>query len=255
MQAFSGGNPQDRSTQNGRVNCPGRVDSLTSGPMFRSISVYAIAMLGAGLTPLIAFAHPHEFVDTGLSFRFDQKGLLGAISVVWVYDELTSLLILEDLGMDRDGNGVLTEDEAARLTEMSGSWPEEFDGNLTLVLDGKAVRLSGPLEATAGLRDGRLYMTHIRALPDRIDPAMHAIMMQVYDPSYYIFYDIIGMPQVVGRLNCDVSREAADIARAQRLYDEALAGMTDEELMDQGLFPEIGGAFAETVRLTCEAPR
>lgn len=212
-------------------------------------------ILMAGLlSPQPGFAHPHEFVDTSLTFRFDGKGSLGAISVVWLYDDLTSLLILEDLGMDADGDGKLTDAETAKLTELAGSWPEGFDGNLYLTANGSAVPLSGPLEAKAGLRDGRLWMSFIRALTEHLDPGDGAVALQAYDPSYYTFYDLKGAPGLVGREGCAISTEAPDIARAQQLYDSALAELTDEEIMEQGKFPEIGGAFAAILRLTC-APR
>ncbi len=213
-----------------------------------------VMLMAAALSPRPVFAHPHEFVDTGLTFRFDDAGMLGAISVVWIYDDLTSLLILEDLGMDTDGDGQLTDAETATLTDMAGNWPEEFDGHLYLTANGAAVPLSGPLEAAAGLRDGRVYMSFIRALINRPDPVSAAVALQVYDPSYYTFYDLHGAPGLVGREGCEILTEQPDTARAQKLYDAALAELTDEEMMEQGKFPEIGGAFAATLRLTC-APR
>lgn len=200
--------------------------------------------------PLAARAHPHEFVDTGLTFRFDDQGRLGAVSVAWVYDDLTSLLILSDLGMDMDGDGMLTGAEAARLNEMATGWPEDFDGNLWLSQAGRPLALSRPLDGAAGLRDGRIWMTHIRALPDRADPAAGEIRLQVYDPSYYVFYDLTGSPGIEGRQGCTARIEAADTGLAQRLYDEALAGLSDAEL-EAGGYPEIGGAFADTVHLDC----
>ena len=56
------------------------------------------------LNPGQAGAHPHEFIDTAITLRTDEEGRLGAIGVVWVWDDLTSMLIIEDLGMDSDGN-------------------------------------------------------------------------------------------------------------------------------------------------------
>lgn len=221
--------------------------------MSRALRILSLLVIGMVVAPVPARAHPHEFVDTGLTFRFDDNGMLGAISVVWLYDDLTSLLILEDLGLDPDGDGKLTDQETARLTEMAGSWPEGFDGNLYLTADGVPVALSGPLDATAGLRDGRVFMSHIRALVRRIDPVTEHAALQAYDPSYYTFYDLTGVPGVIGREGCEVTTEAADMALAQKLYDAALAELTDEEIMEQGKFPEIGGAFAATLRLTCAA--
>lgn len=57
-----------------------------------------------------AEAHPHVFIDTGLTFRFDGEGRLGAVSVVWAFDDFSSMLMVEDMEMDQDGDGVLTDD-------------------------------------------------------------------------------------------------------------------------------------------------
>lgn len=203
--------------------------------------------------PQMARSHPHEFVDTGLTFRFDDQGLLAAVSVEWVYDDLTSLLILSDLGMDMDGDGTLTAEEAERLNEMATNWPEGFDGNLWLSQGGRPVALSRPQEGVADLWEGRIRMTHIRALPEHRDPAGGEIRLQAYDPSYYIFYDLTGTPGVEGQPGCRARVEPADSRRAQQLYDETLAQLSDAEL-EGGSYPEIGGAFADTVLLDCETP-
>ncbi|NPD15498.1 DUF1007 family protein [Xinfangfangia sp. D13-10-4-6] len=207
----------------------------------------------AVLLPGVAKAHPHEFVDTNLGFQFDEAGKLAAISVVWLYDDLTSLLILADLGMDMDGDGVLNPDEAARLQQMAGNWPEGFDGNLYLAADGVPLALSGPLNGQAGLRDGRIWMTHLRALTTRIGPELSGVSLQAYDPSYYIAYDLQGSPAQSGRTDCRISTLAADTAAAQALYDQAVSEVTGAELADGDYFPEIGGAFAATLRLECDA--
>ncbi|WP_112310619.1 DUF1007 family protein [Pseudogemmobacter bohemicus] len=103
--------------------------------------------------PHAAWAHPHEFVETGLTFRFDDQGRPGAVSVDWVYDDLASLLILADLGMDMNGDGMLTGAEAGRLNEMATGWPEDFNGNLSLSPAGRRLTLSLPPEGEAGLHD------------------------------------------------------------------------------------------------------
>ncbi len=219
--------------------------------MFRPLAL-ALALLAAAAGG--ARAHPHEFVDTGLIFHFDKDGQLGAVSVAWVYDDLTSMLILGDLGMDMDGDGVLNDDEAARLNDMGSNWPEGFDGNLWLSQGGRPVALSRPLDGAAGLKDGRIWMKHIRALPERADPAAGELRLQVYDPSYYIFYDLTGTPETEGRDSCHAVVDPADTGMAQRLYDEALSKLSQQDLLDEAGYPEVGGVFADTVRLECGAP-
>ncbi|WP_186813216.1 DUF1007 family protein, partial [Paracoccus denitrificans] len=169
-----------------------------------------------------AEAHPHVFIDTGLTFRFDGEGRLGAVSVVWAFDDFSSMLMVEDMEMDKDGDGVLTDDEIARLTAMFSDWPEDFAGDLYLTRDGKPVALSGPLDVAVRYQQGRIVVTHIRALLDRIRPEDERIEVQVYDPTYYTFYDLVGTLEIRGRDDCRVQIEKADIAAAQRKYGDEL---------------------------------
>lgn len=198
-----------------------------------------------------AEAHPHVFIDTGLTFRFDGEGRLGAVSVVWAFDDFSSMLMVEDMEMDKDGDGVLTDDEIARLTAMFSDWPEDFAGDLYLTRDGMPVALSGPLDVAVRYQQGRIVMTHIRALLDRIRPEDERIEVQVYDPTYYTFYDLVGTLEIRGRDDCRVQIEKADIAAAQRKYGDELAKLTNDEIMDQGKYPDVGGDFADEVRLEC----
>ncbi|MDF3855842.1 DUF1007 family protein [Paracoccus pantotrophus] len=201
-----------------------------------------------------AEAHPHVFIDTGLTFRFDGEGRLGAVSVVWAFDDFSSMLMVEDMEMDQDGDGVLTDDEIARLTAMFSDWPEDFAGDLYLTRDGNPVALSGPQEVAVRYQQGRIVVTHIRALLDRIRPEDERIELQVYDPTYYTFYDLVGALEISGRDDCRVEIEKADIAAAQRKYGDELAKLTNDEIMDQGKYPDVGGDFADDMRLECARP-
>ncbi|AWX92302.1 hypothetical protein DPM13_00655 [Paracoccus mutanolyticus] len=85
------------------------------------------------------------------------------------------------------------------------------------------------------------------------DPGGHrgkdGIEAQVYDPTYYTFYDLAGAPRINGRDDCRVQIEKADIAAAQRKYGDELAKLTNDEIMDQGKYPDVGGDFADDMRL------
>ncbi|WP_423211767.1 DUF1007 family protein [Paracoccus yeei] len=212
---------------------------------------FAVLCLLSVLSLGKAEAHPHVFIDTGLTFRFDGAGRLGAVSVIWAFDDFSSMLMIEDMEMDKDGDGSLTDDEIARLTAMFSDWPEDFAGDLYLTHDGKPVALSGPLDVGVRFQQGRIVVTHLRALLDRINPGKDGIEAQVYDPTYYTFYDLAGAPRINGRDDCRVQIEKADIAAAQRKYGDELAKLTNDEIMDQGKYPDVGGDFADDMRLEC----
>ena len=203
------------------------------------------------LQPWRTEAHPHVFIDTALTFRFDEAGRLAAVDVVWAFDDFSSMLMIEDMEMDPDGDDMLTGDEIARLAAMFGDWPHDFAGDLYITHDGEPVRLSGPLETGVRYDGGRLIVSHIRTLPDRIGPEGGRIEAQVYDPTYYTFYELDGTPRIYGRKGCRFQIDKADIAAAQRMYGDALEKLTNDEIMEEGKYPEVGGAFADHMRLEC----
>lgn len=85
------------------------------------------------------------------------------------------MLMLADLGLDADGDGRLNTAEAARLRQLARQWPDGFDGDLYLTLDGVPLALSAPVERRLDYRDGRLIDTHLRAvrgLPDLANGAL-----------------------------------------------------------------------------------
>lgn len=209
----------------------------------------ALSCLGSGQ----AAAHPHEFIDTAITFRADNEGRLGAIGVVWVWDDLTSMLIIEDLGLDSDADGELTAEEKQRIVAQFSEWPEDYGGDLYLTQNGQPVELSGPLETRADYVDGRLILSFFRALPNRIGLDQNPLILKAYDPSYYAFYDLARIPEVRGREGCHVSINKADIGAAQKLYETLLGQLTEEEILEQGKYPEVGGAFADEVVLECAA--
>ena len=60
-----------------------------------------------------------------------------------------------------------------------------------------------------------------------------------------------GAPLINGRDDCRIEIEKADIAAAQRKYGDELAKLTNDEIMDQGKYPDVGGDFADDMRLEC----
>ena len=112
------------------------------------------------------------------------------------------------------------------------------------------VALGPPLQSDVAYQEGRLVLSHIRPLPERADPMAGALVLQAYDASYYTFYDLTGLPGATGREGCMVTVASADIAAAQQLYDAALAEM-GADLIEQGQAPDLGGAFADSVRVEC----
>ena len=65
---------------------------------------------------------------------------------------------------DKDGDGKLTPDERQRLIGFDTNWDEGFNGDLEIRAAGQLLALSGPMQATTDLREGRIVSTHVRKI-------------------------------------------------------------------------------------------
>ena len=200
-------------------------------------------------------AHPHVFIDAGVSMVFDDSGHLAAVRVTWVYDQFTTLVMLEDQGLDPDGDGKLTETELAQIRGRDVDWTaEDFDGDLHVYIDGREVTLAPPVQHAAAMsEDGRYVTSHLRPLVTRLDPGAGTIAAKVYDPTYFVFYETGLTHAVEGRADCGAERIPADIGAAEAELRAELAKIPPDG-DTEALFPEVGAVFADEIRLSCAAP-
>ncbi|MFN3646653.1 MAG: DUF1007 family protein [Gemmobacter sp.] len=209
-------------------------------------SVLACGLAGAAAP---APAHPHAFIDAGVELRFDAEGRLEALCVVWVYDDLTSLMILSDRGLDPDGDGTLTDAETARLRGFDMQWDPGFAGDTYLLHGAAPVALAGPEGWTAQVVQGRIVTTHLRPLVAPVAPGALPLVVQVYDPGYYTAYAIATDPVIRGRDDCVAEVWGPDLDAAHAALQAAMQELSGLDL-EQG-FPAVGQHYAEEVRLTC----
>lgn len=192
-------------------------------------------------TPLSA--HPHVFVDVSMTLRTNDAGQVTEVEVTWAYDELYSLLILEDMGLDPDADGVLTDAELQKIKGFDLNWIEGFQGDLYAVgAGGLPLALVTPVATQTVLKNGMLVSGHVRRFAEPVS----ALTLRVYDPTFYTAYDLQG--RVTTPEGCTVGIEAADLDKAYTLVEEALY---ENPPKDDDEYPEVGEAFADVVRVEC----
>ena len=212
----------------------------------------ALATALAALAPA-AQAHPHIFVDVGLAAITDEDGRLTHIEVTWAYDSLFSLLVTEDLGLDPDGDAVLTAEEEATLAGFDMNWVEGYNGDLVATLNGVPLDLSRPLDGTASMKVGRVVTVHRRAVEGAPELAGATLSMKPYDPTYYTAYDVTLGLSVEGMDGCTIDKVEPDLDTQMRNLQDQLAQLgRDQDAIEMG-FPEVGEDFATDVRVTCAA--
>lgn len=129
-----------------------------------------------------AAAHPHVFVDSVVNFTFDEKGL-AAITVRWVFDDITSTQYLMDL--DTNGDGQLPAAEwTAQRDEIAG-FLADMNFFLHVLVNGERVKLTSVSAFSAIFENGvlRYELTVPLQVPRR--EARNNVQVALYDPEFY----------------------------------------------------------------------
>ena len=195
-------------------------------------------------TPCGVAAHPHVFVETGLTLVLNDRQEVTAVEVTWRYDELYTLLVLQDMGLDEDADGVLSADEMAQIEGFDMNWIEGYRGDLYLTnVEGAALALDPPEPLATDVLDARLQSRHRRVLDHPVP--VTALTLRAYDPEFYTAYDLTLGVTVPSPCSANVV-----------LPDQGAAYSKAQDIM--AVFPEdakevplLGHVFAETVTFTC----
>ena len=194
--------------------------------------------------PTLGFAHPHIFVDTDMILRVDEEGALYEVELAFAYDEFFSLLIIEDMGVDPDGDGILTEAEKRKLFGFDvANWPDGFEGDFYVGLNGEHVEMQRSMAIGLDMVDGKLVATQTRPIP--FVQASEAVIRQ-YDPTFYVQYTLKDV-SVEGP--CETAVTPHDPKAGDRAVEEALKTVSDDaiDMLELGIY------YADTIRLTCSA--
>lgn len=200
-----------------------------------------------------ALAHPHVFIDTGLEVMFDDQGAATGLRITWTYDDLFSLVVVGDHGIDPDGDGNATPEEDVALSGFDMHWQPDAIGDTYALMKDVDLPLSRPSDWTAHYAGGKVTTTHVRMFDKPVLFGVEPLIVQVYDPSYYTSYAIVGTPVLTAApKGCSVEVFEPDMAAADAILKSAI----DEAAGSDGIegdFPAIGKAYSEEARVTCVA--
>ena len=202
------------------------------------------ASLSVGLIAPLASAHPHVFVTTRMVFNLNEAQQVTGVTMTWEYDDFFSLLIFEDMGLDKDADGQLTEAELDLLMGFDLiEWPEGFEGDLYLASKGRKIEMPRPVPHDIAVRGGKIIATQKRAIPS---VAAEGLEIRQYDPTYYVSYDLSGGLELPAP--CAVRIEGPDMALAEaeveKLTKQSISGDVFMEV-------KLGHLYASRAVISC----
>lgn len=201
----------------------------------------------------VAWSHPHVWIDTKIEVILNERNEATGVRIDWTYDDLYSLYIVGDMGLDPDWDGQLTPEEVTRLSGFDMQWDPGFPGDTYALVGEEALVLSGPQDWSASYAEGRITSTHLRVFDKPVPVGEVPLIIQAYDPGYYVAYAIPFDPVLTGGSGCSAQVFVPDLDAADEALQAALAEFTPDIDLEAE-FPAIGASYAEEVRVTCAAP-
>ncbi|MCS6621564.1 DUF1007 family protein [Roseibacterium beibuensis] len=207
------------------------------------------------LAPGMALAHPHVFIDAGLVLSRNTDGQVTAVEVTWRYDELYTLILLQDFGLDPDFDGVLTESEIAETLGFDLNWNSGFEGGLELLRDGVELTLGAPEAVSLTLLpEGQIETVHRRLVSG--DPGGAAqLVAGVFDPAFFVAFEATLSSAVMDETGdeapCEVALVRADLDAAYAGLEAAIADIGGAVAAEDN-FPAVGELFADRLVVTCD---
>lgn len=199
------------------------------------------------LLPTGAAAHPHVFVDAEVEVMVEA---VTGVRLRWTYDDLFSLMLTEDLGLDADGDLVLADAELATLQANVADWPPDYAGDLVVEAGGASVPLASREDEEVAFDAGAVIESHRRPLATAAPASDAPVVVKVFDPFYYVAYTVTGAT-VTGDPGCTATVVPADMEAAQAEVDATWAGIDWASAPPDTQLPPIGGAFADRVEVRC----
>ena len=132
------------------------------------------------------FGHPHMFIDSRVTFQFDDTGLTG-YRVTWWFDGGFTAMILADY--DRDHNMEFSAPEITDIEQNAFSNLENYGYFMYISLDGVPLPAETPTDFTAYLEGKRLVYEFFVPLSVPADYDWRTIKLAIYDETF--FCDIV----------------------------------------------------------------
>ena len=157
-----------------------------------SLRAFSIASVVA-IVPAAGHAHPHQWMDVASELLFDDHGRIVAIRHHWRFDEAFTAFALQ--GLDTNDDGLYTRDELQPLAEVNVESLAEYDFFTFVSAGENEAGFATPRDYWLDLDRSQLTLHYTLPLAEPLSSSGE-LLVQVYDPEYYIAF-IMPSPEAV----------------------------------------------------------
>jgi ABC-type uncharacterized transport system substrate-binding protein len=156
---------------------------MAAGRMNKSIALMTALL---SLTPAVAFAHPHIFVEARLEVVAGADGSVEELRNVWRFDEVFSSSVVMDF--DKNTDLKLEPNELAEVGKTVKQSLADYDYYMNLTINGKSITVQQPDIIHVDYKNGQLLM-FFAVKPAEKMPLKGRLTFGVYDPTLYTSID------------------------------------------------------------------
>ena len=147
----------------------------------RFLSVALLLVLGKA-----ASAHPHEWIDLRVEFKFDEEKRLIALEQSWLFDPFFSAYVVEELNAERPRRNIVREQAQALGVEMVSNLNNYNLLNEWTYQGEEIPDLVGTFVSTQIKNRNQMELTFRIDLEMPLDLTAGPFEYRVFDPTYYI---------------------------------------------------------------------
>jgi ABC-type uncharacterized transport system substrate-binding protein len=202
--------------------------------------------------PMAARAHPHVWVTVKATVLYENGAVTG-LQQAWTFDEMYTAMAIE--GLDTDKDGKYSREELKELAQVNIDGLKEFNYFTHAKLGEKNLAFKAPvdywLDHTA---DGVLTLHLTLPLETPVAQGTENFAFQVFDPSYFIAFDLAKDQPIKLSANAPTGCSAA----IEEPKDEADAASDDTKMLTEAFSDALGtdaaagmSSGAKTVAVHC----
>jgi ABC-type uncharacterized transport system substrate-binding protein len=206
--------PAGGASENVKWDATDRHLILVSGPprvyrkRVRWLLLAAVMVIGGGVDPPAARAHPHAFLESTVTVVFGVEGPV-ALEIGWEFDEMFSALLLTSFDSDR--NGTFSLEESRQIEQKDFAGLRYFQYFVDLTIDGRSVPEVTPRDFQATVNRG--IVRYRFTVPVAGAAVTHGVIrINVVDPTIFYAVSHARIPVLVQapsayRVQCGVRRD------------------------------------------------